>query len=99
MPDPDAPLRGDSRPVRSTAVAWQTIDGETVLLRHQEKDLLGLNAVGRRLWEMADGTRSIDQMVDSVTAEFRVVADVARADILRFVRELMSLGALDLRRD
>ncbi len=97
MSGADTMLPGHSRPARSKAVAWQTIDGETVLLLPKEKELLGLNEVGRRVWEMADGETSIDQMVATVRSEYRVSIEVARADVLRFLRELMSLSALDLR--
>jgi coenzyme PQQ synthesis protein D (PqqD) len=93
------PGRGDNRPLRSPAVAWQTIDGETVLLRMHEQELLGLNAVGRRVWEMADGSNTIDQMTAAVTAEFRVTAEAARADILRFLDELLALGAVTVSHD
>lgn len=98
MSPDDQPPDGQGRPSRSTSVAWQTIDGETVLLRTQEKELLGLNEVGRRVWDMADGTTSIDEIVAAVTAEYDVPAETARADVLRFVGELLSLGALTLGR-
>jgi hypothetical protein len=102
MSDADAPPRGDSRPVRTLSVAWQTIDGETVLLRTKEKtndkELLGLNDVGRRVWEMADGANSIDAMVAAVAADYEVSVETARADVLRFIDELVSLGALQLER-
>jgi hypothetical protein len=75
-------------------VAWQTIDGETVILRLREMELLGLNQVGRRVWEMADGTNSIDRMVDAIVTEYAVPADTVRADVVRFLEELTSLSAL-----
>ncbi len=93
------PPRGDDRPLRSPSVAWQTIDGETVLLRLKERELLGFNAVGRQVWELADGKFSIDRIVECVVAEHRVPADVARADVLRFIEELTAIGAIDLREE
>jgi Coenzyme PQQ synthesis protein D (PqqD) len=90
-------IRGELILLRSAAVAWQTIDGETVLLRLQEKELLGLNDVGRRVWELADGTRSIDRIIEAVRAEYDVPADVAREDVLRFIQELVSISAVELR--
>ena len=97
MSNADVPLCGDSRPVRSPSVAWQTVDGETVLLRHKEKELLGLNEVGGRIWEMSDGASSIDQMIAVIATAYRVSAEAARNDVQVFVRELLALGALDLR--
>jgi coenzyme PQQ synthesis protein D (PqqD) len=99
MSSADEPYRGDRIPVRSNTVAWQTIDGETVLLRIKEKELLGLNEVAHRIWELADGTRSIDQIIEAIAAEYRVPADMARVDSVRFIQEMASLGALDLRPD
>src|SRR4030095_11315896 len=99
MSNADVPLRGDSRPVRSQSVAWQTVDGEAVLLRAKEKELLGLNEVGGRVWEMADGASSIDQMVAAIVAAYRVPAEAARDDVQGFLRELLALGALNLRAD
>lgn len=87
---------GDSRPVRSSSLAWQTIDDEMVILRVKEKELLGLNDVGGRVWELADGTRSIDQMVEVVAAQYQTPAETARADIFRFIEELASNRLLDL---
>ncbi len=92
-------LRGDDRPRRSPSVAWQTIDGETVLLRLKEKELLGFNAVGRQVWELADGECPIDRIVECVVADHRVPADVARADVLRFIEELTSIGAINMREE
>ena len=99
MSNTDLPIRGDSRPVRSPSVAWQSVDGETVLLRHREKELLGLNEVGGRIWAMSDGASSIDQMVAALAATYHVSAEAARNDVQVFVRELLALGALDLRAD
>jgi len=83
-------------PVRSSTVAWQTIDGETVLLRLKEKELLGLNEVGRRIWELADGSRSVEQIAETVIAEYRIGPGTARADTCRFIDELVAVNALDL---
>ena len=87
------------RPARSPLVAWQTIEGETVLLRVKEKELIGLNEVGRRIWELSDGTRSLEQIADALAAEYRVDREAARADALRFIRELQSIHALDWLRE
>ena len=92
----EGPLRGDSLPRRSTAVAWQVVDGEMVLLRHKEKELLGLNPVGRRVWEMADGATTVDQMSAAIAAHHGIPLAAAREDVDRFVRELLALGAVEL---
>lgn len=86
-----------SSPERSRSTAWQSIDGELVLLRVRARELLGLNEVARRIWELADGTRAVQQIAGIVAAEFDVPLEVAEADTARFVEELIGLDALQLR--
>jgi hypothetical protein len=89
-----------SRPLeRSRSTAWQSIDGELVLLRVRARELLGLNEVARRIWELADGTRAVQQIAAIVAAEFDVPPEVAEADTARFVEELIGLDALKLREE
>lgn len=97
MPNAEALLRGESLPRRSPSVAWQKVDGEMVLLRIKERELLGLSDVGRRLWEMADGSNSVDRMVSTLVSEYVVSDEKARTDVLSFLEELVSLDALMLR--
>ena len=92
-------MSGDRVPERSSSTAWQIIDDELVLLRVKDRELLGLNDVGRRIWELSDGTRSIDQIVETVTMEFEVPREVAKADTSRFIEELATIRALEFRAD
>jgi hypothetical protein len=78
-------------------MAWQTIDGETVLLNVEGRELMGLNAVGARVWELADGTHALDEIARTIADEFAVEAGVATADVERFVDELVAAGALVMR--
>ena len=78
-------------------MAWQTVDGEMVLLHIDGRELLGLNDVGARVWELADGEHTISQIAAAVCAEFLVDPDVALDDVRRFVAELLALGALTRR--
>ncbi len=88
-------IRGDGVPERSAAMAWQVIDGGTILLNIAGKELMGLNDVGGFVWHLIDGTRSIAQIAQAVAAEFDVVREVVEADVRAFCEELTGLGALD----
>jgi len=81
-------------PERSGSMAWQTIDGETVLLNIDGKELMGLNEVGAHIWGLVDGARSVGQIVDAVASRFEVSTDTARDDVQTFVSELVAAGAL-----
>ena len=78
-------------------MAWQTIDGELVLLRLNADELIGVNEVGARVWDLADGSRDVAQIVHDLSDEFDVGEDVARADVQHFLEELEGIGAIEVR--
>jgi len=78
-------------------MAWQTIDGETVLLNIDGKELLGLNLVGARVWSLCDGAHSTERIVDVVAGEFGAERDAVATDVRAFLDELDRLGALEWR--
>ena len=91
---PDATIGGDLVPERSRSMAWQTVQGETVLLSIDGKELMGLNEVGACVWSLADGAHTVDQIIEGGMAKFRVPAERVAADVRTFLEELIALGAL-----
>ncbi len=83
-------------PRRTPSVSWEAIDRETALLRVSDREVVRVNAVGARLWELADGTRSLASIAHEITVEFDVTDERALADAKSFVAELWELGAIDL---
>jgi len=87
----------DRVPVRSPSTAWQIVEGELILLRLKHDELLGLNAVVRCIWEMADGTRTVAQIGEALASKFDVSTETASADSCCFVAELAALCAIIFR--
>jgi hypothetical protein len=56
----------------------------------------GVSEVGERIVELADGTRTVAQIVDALCAEFEVARDVCTADTERFVGVLLEKKVLIL---
>jgi Coenzyme PQQ synthesis protein D (PqqD) len=77
-------------PTPHSQVAGRVIDGEAVLVLADSGQVQVLNEVGARVWELADGTRSLAQIVDEVVSEFDVGAEQAAADVLAFVERLVA---------
>jgi hypothetical protein len=77
---------------RTATTASRLIAGEAVILSLDTKVLRGLNAVGSRVWELIDGRRTVDEIVDVIVAEFDVARPEAAADVAAFVRELIDKG-------
>jgi hypothetical protein len=72
------------------------LDGEAVLVHAEQKKVTVLNAVGARLWELADGRRTIAEMARVIAEEFEVSQVKAEADTLAFCRDLSGRGLLSL---
>ena len=47
-----------------------------------------LNPVASRIWELLDGQRGLDAIVETICDEFEVTPETARADVDEFVRNL-----------
>jgi hypothetical protein len=77
---------------RSPKTAWRVIEGEAVILSLDTKAFRGLNAVGSRVWELIDGRRSVDEIVEVIVREFDVTREQAAGDVQAFVRELLDKG-------
>ena len=73
---------------RLPSVRWRAIEGRVVLIDANEGELLHLNEVGSRVWELLDGTRSVAQLVDELHAGFDVSPARLHKDVSGFVRRL-----------
>ena len=76
------------RPARNADVSARSIEELFFLLHPDTSELHQVNDVGRRIWELADGQRSVGDISDAVAAEYDVEPGVAQADVLEFLEEL-----------
>ncbi len=53
-----------------------------------------LNLVGGAIWNLCDGTRTFDQVVAALAADFEVDEAVLRDDVNEFVADLLERGWL-----
>jgi hypothetical protein len=83
-------------PVRTPAAAWQRVDGEMVLMQSDAGELLGLNPVGARAWELIDGVRSIDEIARAIAVEFRADEAEVLRDVEAFFGELAAARLSEL---
>lgn len=83
-------------PRRTPSVASRALDGEAVLVHPGQSKVAVLNDVGSRLWELADGRRSIADMARVIADEYEVSLIKAEADTEAFCRDLAGRGLLTL---
>lgn len=81
-------------PRRAPGVAGRTVDDEAVLIHPQQGKVRVLNSVGARLWELADGERTISEMAAVIAGEYAVSLARAESDALKFCTELIERGLL-----
>ena len=82
---------------RSREIAARELDGEMMIMSARDSTLFNLNAVGTAIWNAADGTTSLKDIVQHrVCAEFDVEPAQALEDAENFVRELAEHGILVL---
>lgn len=74
----------------------RVVDGEAVIVLPESGQVGVLNEVGTRVWELADGTRSLEEIVAAILEEFEVTPERARQDVDAFVQELVEKGMLIL---
>ena len=81
-------------PVHHPRTASRVFSGEAVVITPAENMVRMLNPVGSRVWELADGTRTMDEIAAALTAEFETDLPQARASVAAFVTELLDKGLL-----
>ena len=77
---------------KNPKTAWRIIEGEAVILSMDSKVLRGLNPVGSRIWELIDGQRSLEEIIEVVIQEFDVAPADAAQDVRAFIQELLNRG-------
>ena len=79
---------------RSSEVAARDFDGQMVIMQLATSALFTLNQVGARIWELADGRMTADQIVQRICQEFEVEKAVAERDARDFIERLAKHGVL-----
>jgi len=74
---------------RNPRVAARVLDGEMMIMSGKDSTLFTLNKTATILWQSADGTTPLDEIVEKrICAEFEVGSDEALKDAETLAREL-----------
>lgn len=94
--DQASPVDGSARPRRAERAHWRELDDHVVILDVDASVYSTLNPVGSLIWNEADGTKTVDQLVGIVLDAFDVTEEVAREDTGRFVATLVDEGLFEV---
>jgi hypothetical protein len=75
---------------------YSIVNKEVVVLIPGKKKACALGSVGTRIWELADGTRKIEEILDILCEEFDVDKDTIVKDVIEFIVDLSEKRLLKL---
>lgn len=95
-------LNLDSIPEHESGVIGRIVDSdvtgrsEAVLVIPAEGKVKVLNDVGARIWTLADGSRTVADIVGVICQEYDVQPDQAQDDAIQFLADLLNKRAIRL---
>ena len=80
---------------RSTAIASRALGDETMIMSAANSTLFTLDEMATLIWESANGTTPIEQIVaDKICAHYAIAPEIALRDARALVQELAAHGLL-----
>ncbi len=80
--------------LRNEGYIWRVIDGETIIMSPFGDKLYALNDVGTFIWELLDGSRTINDIVNSILEDYDTEENIAYRDTIRFIEKLLENNML-----
>ncbi len=70
----------------------QEVEQQAVLLDIESGEYFSLNDVGKRVWDLCDGTRTVAQVADTICSEYDVPPETALDDTGVLLEHLAGAG-------
>lgn len=84
-----------SNPCRSEHAQSRRVGRDTLIVHLLLKQYHILNDVAGRIWELSDGSRSADDIADTIAGEFRADGEAVRKDVADTIASLTALRLLE----
>ena len=88
----------DSVPQRSPTVVSRLLDQEMVLVHPLQGKVRVLNSVGARVWELADGQHTLNDIIQTIATEYQVDTARVEVEVPAFCEELAQRGVMSFDR-
>lgn len=86
----------DLHPRHVDHCAWQTLEGEVLVIHLLNRRVLGLNASGSLLWTHVDGKRTVSDLAQLLVEKYALTLDAAQRDCVAFIELMARRGLVDL---
>lgn len=83
--------------VRRPGLHAVEMDGELVMMGHEQGEYYGLKDVAASLWEHLAEPHTTEELCARVADEYDVTADACRADVVAFLDELAGKDLIERR--
>ena len=82
-----------NHPIKHSDAFVETKIGDELIVMHLESgEFFSLRGTAAEIWELADGGRSTDQIVEELAARHDAPADAVREDVQEFLDQLGQAG-------
>lgn len=82
------------RPRPASTVVAEDLDDDVCLYRDDIDEVLVLNRSAGDVWRLADGTMTLDEIVERLAAAYQAAATALRADVESVISDLSERGYL-----
>jgi Coenzyme PQQ synthesis protein D (PqqD) len=86
------PLELSTRVVRFSELMSAPVDKEIVILSLASNHYVGLDEIGRRVWELLEEPRRVEELCQQLTREFEAPPEQIADDLLPFLCQLENEG-------
>jgi hypothetical protein len=80
---------------RRPDVRYRIVEDEAVIVKQEAGELVVVNETGASILELADGSRSVGEIVDAIVARYDVERETLEGDLLRFLADLDEAGVIE----
>lgn len=77
---------------------YTIVDKKAIILIPKENSFYTLNSVGTRIWELAEGSLTLREIVEIIYKEFDVDKETAISNAIKFIKDLSKMHLICLSR-
>jgi cytidylate kinase len=81
-----------SKPEKAFNVIFNSLRGKNYLTRYNVT--YEIDETGLSIWELCDGSHTVDEIAQAISQEYDISFDQARADCQEFLEDLAAKGLL-----
>lgn len=72
----------------------QSVDEETLILDLDSNHIHQLNPTASFIWELCDGTMSVERLAEVFAGNYEIDIETARVDVGNVIEQLLELGLI-----